>query len=101
MLAVESFYAKIALIHTVSSGDYAGHALCYDCTQQLVAENVQELTRNKNKIKAQFILSLIGIGLGFILGMSEGISSGDIGAGFVAGLKHRHGAPLQTLCGLS
>lgn len=70
----------------VSSGDYAGHALCYDCTQQLVAENVQELTRNKNKIKAQFILSLIGIGLGFILGMSEGISSGDIGAGFVAGL---------------
>lgn len=70
----------------VTNDEYAGKALCYDCCKELVAANVQDLTRNKAKIKVQFILSLIGIGLGFILGMSEGISSGDIGAGFIAGL---------------
>lgn len=70
----------------VTNDEYAGQALCYDCCQQLVAENVAELTRNKNKIKFQFILSIIGMALGFIFGMSAGIESGDIGAGFVSGL---------------
>ena len=65
---------------------YKRQALCYDCCQQLVAENVAELTRNKNKIKFQFILSIVGMVLGFIVGMSAGIESGDIGAGFVSGL---------------
>lgn len=70
----------------VTNDEYAGQALCYDCCQQLVAENVAELTRNKNKIKFQFILSIIGMALGFIIGMSAGIESGDIGGGFVSGL---------------
>lgn len=70
----------------VTNDEYAGQALCYDCCQQLVAENVAELTRNKNKIKFQFILSIVGMVLGFIVGMSAGIESGDIGAGFVSGL---------------
>lgn len=70
----------------VSSGDYAGQALCYDCCQQLVAENVNELKRNKGKIKFQFILSIIGMVLGFIVGMSAGVESGDVGSGFISGL---------------
>lgn len=70
----------------VTNDEYAGQALCYDCCQQLVAENVAELTRNKNKIKFQFILFIVGMVLGFIVGMSAGIESGDIGAGFVSGL---------------
>lgn len=72
--------------YDVSGGDYAGQALCYDCCQQLVAENVDELKHNKGKIMFQFILSIIGIVIGFILGMSAGIESGDIGSGFVTGL---------------
>lgn len=60
----------------VSGGEYAGQALCYDCCQQLVAENVQELTENKKTIKFQFILSLIGIGIGFILGFGAGLEDG-------------------------
>lgn len=63
----------------VSGGEYQGHALCYDCCQQLVAENIADLKKNKNKIKFQFILSIIGMVIGFILGMSAGIESGDIG----------------------
>lgn len=70
----------------VSGGDYAGQALCYDCCQQLVAENVNELKRNKGKIMFQFILSIVGIVIGFIFGMSAGIESGDVGSGFVTGL---------------
>ena len=70
----------------VSSGDYAGQALCYDCCQQLVAANVDELKRNKGKIMFQFILQIIGMVIGFIFGMSAGIESGDVGSGFVTGL---------------
>ena len=68
--------------YTVTSGEYANKCLCFDCCEQLVAENVAELTKNKNKIKGQFILQLIGMVIGFIYGMSAGISSGDIGGGF-------------------
>lgn len=60
----------------VTSGKYAGQALCYDCTQRLVEENVETLTRNKSKIKTQFILSLVGIGLGLIIGIIVGAQSG-------------------------
>lgn len=70
----------------VSSGQYAGKHLCYDCTQELVAENVSELTANLNKIKGQFTLQIIGMVIGFICGIGIGIDSGDMGSAFIAGL---------------
>lgn len=70
----------------VSGGEYQGRALCYDCCQQLVAQNVAELTANKNKIKFHFILSIIGMVAGFILGLVSGINAGDVGAGFITAL---------------
>lgn len=72
--------------YRVSGGEYAGHALCYDCCKELVASNVEDLKRNKGKIMFQFILSIIGMVIGFIYGMSAGVASGEIGAGFIAGL---------------
>lgn len=66
----------------VSSGEYAGKALCYDCCQQIVAENVADLKKNKNKIMFQFIVSIIGM----VFGMIVGISSGGGVAGAVIGL---------------
>lgn len=69
----------------VNSGEYANQALCYDCTRQLVAENVEELTKNKKKIKFSFIVSIIGIVLGFIIGFSTGASQ-DLGTALIAGL---------------
>ena len=59
--------------YSVSAGEYAGQCLCFDCCEELVASNVEELTKNKKKIKAQFILSLVGMGIGFILGIIVGI----------------------------
>jgi len=70
----------------VSLGEYAGKCLCYDCCEEIVANNVAELTRNKNKIKGQFILQIIGMVIGFILGIAMGLESGDFGSAFVAGL---------------
>lgn len=79
----------------VSGGEYAGEALCYDCCQELVAANVRDLTKNKRKIKFHFILSIIGMSIGFIYGfimpliamLSEGAFSGEaLGAAFVTGI---------------
>lgn len=69
----------------VTNDQYAGQALCYDCTQELVADNVAQLTKNKNKIKVQFIISLVGIVLGLIYGFAVGMGGG-IGSAFVAGI---------------
>lgn len=67
----------------VNDDMYQGRALCYDCCRELVAQNVKDLTKNKNKIKFQFILSIIGMVIGFIVGLSAAIDSGSFGAGLV------------------
>ena len=67
----------------VSSGEFEGEALCYDCCRELVAQNVKDLTKNKRKIKFQFIVSIIGMVIGFIFGLSAGIESGSAGSGIV------------------
>ena len=69
----------------VSSGDYAGQALCYDCCQQLVADNVEDLKKNKSKIMFQFIVSLVGIVIGLIFGISIGAEE-SAGTAIVTGL---------------
>lgn len=72
----------------VGAGEFAGKALCYDCTKKLVSDNVEELTKNLNTIKFQFTLSIVGIVIGFLIGFSEGASGGfgsALGAGLVFG----------------
>lgn len=71
----------------VTSGEYAGKHLCYDCCEQIVADNVAELTANKAKIKGQFILQIIGMVLGFIVGFIVGISS-NFGTALLGGLVY-------------
>ena len=72
----------------VQAGEYAGRCLCYDCCQELVRQNVEELTKNKATIKTQFIISLIGMAIGFICGLSLGVESGDFASGLVGGLVY-------------
>lgn len=79
--------------YTVISGEYANKCLCYDCCEQIVSDNVAELTQNKNKIKAQFILQIIGMVIGFIIGISmsddfvSGLICACIGGVFLSALK--------------
>lgn len=74
----------------VTAGEYAGKHLCFDCCEQIVADNIAELTKNKKKIKTQFIISIIGMCIGFLLGfiggIASGINSGSFGEGLLAGL---------------
>ena len=70
----------------VNAGEYANRHLCYDCCRDLVAQNVEDLTRNKKKIRNQFILQIIGMVIGFIYGLAGGIANGSFGAGLVTGL---------------
>ena len=48
----------------VSIGPYAGQAICYDCTQQIVAENVHNVKVQKGKITVLFVATLIGMAFG-------------------------------------
>lgn len=70
----------------VSSGDYAGQALCYDCTRKLVAENVEILKGNKAKIITTFVLTVIGMVIGAIFGASVGADSGNVGMSLFIGM---------------
>ncbi len=78
-------------MYGVSAGEYAGRCLCYDCCQEIVAQNVADLTANKEIIKRQFTIQLIGMAIGFLLGMGMGIAggieSGGIG-GFFGGVLY-------------
>ena len=70
----------------VTAGEYAGKCLCFDCCEELVAQNVEELTRNKQKIKTQFTISIIGMAVGFLLGLISGIEEGSFFGGIFMGL---------------
>ena len=70
----------------VLSGEYVGKCLCYDCCQQIVANNIEELTRNKKKIKFQFILSIIGMIAGFLFGFITAIPYGGFGSALFNGI---------------
>lgn len=70
---------------TVTAGEYADSCLCYDCCQKLVEENVAELKKNKATIMGQFILSAIGIIIGFIYGAYTVASANDLGTTLVTG----------------
>lgn len=59
----------------VSSGEYAGNALCYDCTKELVAENVEILKQNKSKITVTFVAAIIGMVIGGIIGIAVSSSA--------------------------
>ena len=69
----------------VNDDQYKNKAICYDCCQQLVAANVEDLKKNKAKIMFQFIVSLVGIVIGLIFGIAIGAET-DAGTAAVMGL---------------
>lgn len=50
--------------YKVEGGEYAGQALCYDCSHQIVAENVKCLRKNRRSILFTFIFTIIGMLVG-------------------------------------
>lgn len=74
-------------MYGVTSGDYAGKALCYDCTTMLVAENIKEVEKIKKKTQIMTLLSLfIVTPLKLLWDMVKGGSmaaSGNLSGAFV------------------
>ena len=64
----------------VSIGEYAGQPLCYDCTVEMVSNNIAELEKNKKTIKTMFIATGIGMIIGAIVGMAGGPLGAFLGA---------------------
>lgn len=85
-------------------GEYAGHALCYECTQATVASNVEELKKNKDSIIKIFALTLIGMVIGAVFfGAQAGVGGVIFGAAiggcfwtFVKGLFLRMKAAVKA-----
>ena len=63
--------------YTVTDGEYANQCLCYDCCQDLVAENVSTLKKQKGKIIALFVATIIGMVIGAMF-FSESTAAGFI-----------------------
>lgn len=63
----------------VSNDEYAGQALCYDCCHALVADNVKTLKKQKAKIIAMYVFTLIGMIFGAIIGAGVAADGGAVG----------------------
>jgi len=55
-------------MYGVTSGDYAGQALCYDCTSQLVAANVADVESHRKRVTRELVITGIGATAGAIIG---------------------------------
>ena len=71
-------------IYGVSSGQYAGQSLCYDCTTQLVASNIKEVAKFRRTVKREFTAIIIGAAIGALMGFAIGGLFGLV-VGFGAG----------------
>lgn len=73
----------------VTAGEYAGKHLCFDCCEQLVADNIAELTANKATIAKHYKLTRIGTIIGAILGLIciiAAVASGAEGTSNIGGI---------------
>ncbi|MDD3219577.1 MAG: zinc-ribbon domain-containing protein [Lachnospiraceae bacterium] len=63
-----------------TDGKYAGQILCYDCTSQIVQEDIDRLNNNYSSIKQQFMFFMIGVIVGGLFGLAMGIENGILSA---------------------
>ena len=65
-------------VYGVTSGEHAGEALCFDCTEQLVAANVKAVNMLKQKTKLELIFIGIGMVIGVIIGVANNADGGTV-----------------------
>ena len=56
-------------VYGVSTGEYAGKALCYDCTTELVAQNVAGVEKRRKSIRFAWKAMIVGASIGFLIGL--------------------------------
>ena len=55
-------------MYGVSVSDYAGLSLCFECSTQMVAINVEEVTAHKRKTQREIVLMGVGSVIGAVVG---------------------------------
>ena len=68
----ENICKECAETCSVSGGEYAGKYLCFDCCKALFDDDKKELSKNRNKVMIQYIITLIGVIIGGAIGASGG-----------------------------
>ena len=71
--------------YRVTGGAYAGKALCYDCCQKMVEDNVELLKKNRIQIGIQFAIMIAGMILGAIVAAEGDNGIGSILLGMAVG----------------
>lgn len=88
----------------VSSGEYANKNLCFDCCKELFEADKKELSKNRNKIMIQYILTIVGCVLGGAVGADSGavmmLICIAIGGSLLAALKPIGGAMIDMFKGI-
>jgi len=69
-------------MYGVDTGEYAGRALCYDCTVEEVEDNVELVTMLRKIVKTEFAFIIIGVVIGAVLGGAI-MASGNAGVGTI------------------
>ena len=59
-------------VYTLTDGEYANKVLCYDCCEQLVAENVELLKKQKSSIASMIFITALGMTFGFFIFFGAG-----------------------------
>jgi len=75
-------------MYGVVSGPYAGEVLCYECTCNLIANNADEINKQRKKAKREWMIISIGAIIGALIGIIAGANTYGLGAlgGFWIGL---------------
>ena len=89
---------------SVGSGEYAGKHLCFDCCKALFDEDKKELRKNRNIVMFQYILTIIGVVIGAIIGADGGavtvIICAAIGGSLLVALKPIFSSLIDIFSGL-
>lgn len=89
---------------SVGSGEYAGKYLCFDCCKALFDADKKELRKNRNIVMFQYILTIIGVVLGAVIGADGGavtvIICAAIGGSLLVALKPIFSSLIDIFSGL-
>lgn len=90
---------------TVGAGEYANKNLCFDCCKELFEQDKKELSKNRNKVMRQYILTIIGCVIGGAIGAGGGIVSiilfAAIGGSILVALKPIGSALIEVFKGVA
>jgi len=66
-------------VFRIGAGMYAGEVVCYDCSSEMVAENIANIDRFRAQVKKERTAMFAGMAVGAVIGMMAGASTNSAG----------------------